>query len=71
MEDKVSKGEMFLLIITAIAIFIFALVLIKVGETKEKTYTREGFEIKTYYEEDYTYYIYENKVGDVVKVDIK
>lgn len=71
MEDKISLGEMVLFISTALAIFIFAMIIIKIEKIEDKKYSREGYEIKTYHEEDYTYYIYEDKIGDVVKVEIK
>lgn len=73
MEEKLSLEEIFLLLFIAIAAVILAIALIAVCKNDNKKYSREGYEIKEYYDKDLhvNYYIYEDKIGDVVKVEIK
>ena len=73
MEEKMSAAERFLLLSIAIAAVMLAIALITVFKNDNKKYSREGYEIKEYYDKDMdmNYYIYEDKLGDVVKVEAK
>lgn len=73
MEERLTPGERFLLVSIAIAAVILALILIRVAGGEDKIYLEERYKKKLYYDkyDGITYVIYEDKLGDVVKVKTK
>ena len=73
MEERMSAAERFLLLSIAIAAVILALILIRVAGGENKRIVNEDYDIKTYHDKknEINYVIYEDKLGDVVKVEAK
>ena len=73
MEERMSAAERFLLLSIAIAAVILALILIRVAGGEDKRIVNEDYDIKTYHDKknEINYVIYEDKLGDVVKVEAK
>ncbi|MCR5629915.1 hypothetical protein [Eubacterium sp.] len=73
MEERMSAAERFLLLSIAIAAVILALILIRVAGGEDKKIVNEDYDIKTYHDKknEINYVIYEDMLGDVVKVEAK